>query len=338
MAKDSHRDPRKSVPAPATYVRLLLRRFATTPELRAALLAGADIDEERLKDPAAEVTLFTYCIVSDNLCRVIGETWPLEVMAAWSTATQGALEVAVRSAPTVGDGVDILTTYGHVRGPNLGLRSKRDKANTRIILTNTAAMSEAAQRALTETAVLSGKAMLAEVLEGHAADLEFHFTWAPPKYCERMRTALGGMVKYAQPQCAIIVPSALCERPSPFADSALFATALAELDHGARRIAGADVLAVRIERLFKRRRAGRLTEEEAASELGLSRRTLVRRLAERGLSFRTLLDANLRQRAAQMLSDKKLSRDQMSEALGFEDPTSFSRACRRWFKYEDARP
>ena len=28
------------------------------------------------------------------------------------------------------------------------------------------------------------------------------------------------------------------------------------------------------------------------------------------------------------------SRAEMAEALGFEDPTSFSRACRRWFKTE----
>jgi len=33
-----------------------------------------------------------------------------------------------------------------------------------------------------------------------------------------------------------------------------------------------------------------------------------------------------------MLAARKLSRDEMAEALGFEDPTSFSRACRRWFK------
>jgi AraC-like DNA-binding protein len=32
-----------------------------------------------------------------------------------------------------------------------------------------------------------------------------------------------------------------------------------------------------------------------------------------------------------MRATGKLNREQMAEALGFEDPTSFSRACRRWF-------
>lgn len=334
MAKDSHRDPRKSVPAPATYVRLLLRRFATTPELRAKLLAGTDVGEERLKDSAAEVTLFTFCTFSDNLCRVIGESWPLDALPAWATAMQGALEVAVRSAATVGEGVDILTRYGHVRGPYLSIRSKRDKTKTRMTLSCAVAMTEAAQRATSETAVLSAKAMLDEVLEGQAAELEFHFPWPIPKSADRMRAALVGKVKYAQPHCAIVLPNVFCDRPSPFVDEALLTSALAELEHSAQRIQGADLLAIRVERLFKNRRTSRLSEEEAASKLGMSRRTLVRHLAERGLTYRALLDANLKQRAAQMLADRKLSRDEMSEALGFEDPTSFSRACRRWFKSE----
>lgn len=88
---------------------------------------------------------------------------------------------------------------------------------------------------------------------------------------------------------------------------------------------------MKIERLLKRRRTGRLTEDDAAAELGLSRRTLVRRLSDSGTSFRKLLDANLKARAADMRAAGKLTREDMAEALGFEDPTSFSHACRRWF-------
>ncbi len=77
--------------------------------------------------------------------------------------------------------------------------------------------------------------------------------------------------------------------------------------------------------------SGRLNEEEAALELGLSRRTLVRRLSESGTSFRQMLDAEMKARARGMLDEGTLSRTDMAEALGFDDPTSFSRACRRWF-------
>jgi AraC-like DNA-binding protein len=335
MTKDSLRDARKSVPAPAAYLKALLRRFAPTTELRAKLLDGTDIDDVQLNNPAAEVTLFTFVTFSENLCRVVGETWPLDALPAWSTAMQGALEVAVRSAPTIGEGIDILARYGHVRGPHLVLQSKRDKAKTRVTLGCGVAMSEAARRATIETAVLSARAMLDQILEDAMSQAEYHFPWKPPKYATRMRDTLGGTVKFGQSDCAFLLPNVLCGRMSPYADPALFASAFAELEHAARRIQGEDMLTIRVERLLKRRRTDRLSEDEAAKELGLSRRTLVRRLSERGTTFRALLDANLKERAHHMLADGKLSRDEMSEALGFEDPTSFSRACRRWFKKEN---
>jgi AraC-like DNA-binding protein len=44
-----------------------------------------------------------------------------------------------------------------------------------------------------------------------------------------------------------------------------------------------------------------------------------------------LLDAELKARARGLLDEGRLSRTEMADALGFDDPTSFSRACRRWF-------
>lgn len=332
MAKRTAADPRRSIPAPAGYIRFLLRRFGPSPALRAELLKGTDIDEARLADPAAEVTLFTFITFNDNLCRLVGEAWPLDAMAAWSSSMQGALEVAMRSAPTIGESLEVLERFGPVRGPFLSVRLKREAKMMRLIYRPGVAISEPGWRALSATAAFGMAAMLTAQMEGDTEGLEFCFNWPTPKYADRMRHALPGALKFGAPECAIAVPHDLCKRASPFADAALHATALAELEQTARRIQSEDTLVLQIERLLKRRRTGRLSEDEAADDLGLSRRTLVRRLAAAGTTFRTLLDANLKERARQMLGDAKLSRDEMAKTLGFEDPTSFSRACRRWFK------
>jgi AraC-like DNA-binding protein len=334
MTRDSQRDARKAVPAPAGYLRLLLQRFATTPALRARLIEGTDIDETRLGKPGAEVTLYTYETFSENLTRIVGETWPLDALDAWGTATQGALDVAVRSAATIGEGVEILRRFGHVRGPYLQLGISRTARATTLSLSSQVSTSEATRRAMTETAALSAMSMLALEIGDAISTVEFHFPWAPPSYADRMRAALKGRVKFNQARCALVLPNALCAQASPYADEALLATALADLERSARRLRSDDLLTMKIERLLKRKRTGRVSEDEVARELGLSRRTLVRRLAESGTSYRALLDANLRERARAMLTQDKLSRTSMAEALGFEDPTSFSRACRRWFKTE----
>jgi AraC-like DNA-binding protein len=332
MAKRTAPDPRRSIPAPAGYIRFLLRRFGPSPALRAELLQGTDIDEVRLADPAAEVTLFTFITFNDNLCRLVGEAWPLDAMLAFSTSMQGALEVGVRSAPTIGESVEVLARFGHVRAPFLIVRLKREGKAMSMILRPGVAISDPGWRALSATAAFGMAGMLGALMEGDTGDLVFSFNWPTPKYADRMRQALPGALKFAAPECAIAVPHDVCMRTSPFADAALHATALAELEQTARRIESEDTLVLQIERLLKRRRTGRLTEEEAAEDLGLSRRTLVRRLAGSGTSFRALLDTNLKARAEQMLAAGKLSRNDMATALGFEDPTSFSRACRRWFR------
>jgi len=332
VVRDSKRDAAKSVPAPAGYMRLLLRQFGTTPELRKALMAGVDIDEATLAKPGAEATLYSFIAFSANMHRIVGEDWPLKALAVWGTATQGALEVAVRSAATVGEGIEILARYGHVRGPFLSLRMARDKAKTTLFISSGVPLAEAVFHAMAQTAAMSAKSMLDPVLEEARDTVAYQFPGKAPEHADHLRAVLGGTVSFNQRHYAVAITNAVCAKASPYADQDLLATALAELEQAAQRIRGEDTLTLRVERLLKRKRTGRLSEDEAARELGLSRRTLVRRLAANGTSYRALLDANLKQRARQLLDADKHTRADMAEMLGFEDPTSFSRACRRWFK------
>lgn len=322
----------KAIPAPATYIRLMLRHFGKSDDMRRRLLAGTDIDEARIEKPGAEVTMFSYLTFSENLTDVIGDDWPLQCLAVWAAPTQGALEVAARSAPTIGDAIAVLARFGHVRGPHLTLRLRREKKVTRLTIAPAISMPARVGNPMVETAYYSGKAMIVTLLDDGLDEIVYRFTGTPPKHADRLRAVLGGQVEFNRSPGEIVVPNKLCDRASPYADAGLYASAVAELEQAASRIKTEDTLVLKVERLLKRRRTGRLAEEEAAEELGLSRRTLVRRLSASGTSFRTLLDANLKARAEQMLQAGKLSRPDMAEALGFEDPTSFSRACRRWFK------
>ncbi len=69
---------------------------------------------------------------------------------------------------------------------------------------------------------------------------------------------------------------------------------------------------------------------EAAERLALSERTLHRRLAEEGTRFSTLIDEARYQRACELLADKAMSVEAIAAAVGFAEPSSFSRAFKRW--------
>ncbi len=77
--------------------------------------------------------------------------------------------------------------------------------------------------------------------------------------------------------------------------------------------------------------AGEVTIDYLATELGVSRRTLQRRLAERETSFMQLLSEVRADLAARYLSDKRLGITEIAFLLGYSDPASFSTAFKGWY-------
>ena len=68
-----------------------------------------------------------------------------------------------------------------------------------------------------------------------------------------------------------------------------------------------------------------------AAVLGMSERTLQRRLTAEGTSFQLLLDDTRRELARHYLGQKTVSLADIAYLLGFSDQSSFFRASRRWF-------
>lgn len=75
---------------------------------------------------------------------------------------------------------------------------------------------------------------------------------------------------------------------------------------------------------------GRTSMEEAASSLGVSTRTLQRRLREEGSSFKNELNALREQLARHYLTSTRLSTSEIAYRLGYSDSSSFFRAFHEW--------
>lgn len=70
---------------------------------------------------------------------------------------------------------------------------------------------------------------------------------------------------------------------------------------------------------------------DVSRHLGMSPRTLIRRLQESGASYRGLVDRHRRRRAEALLREGSQSVAEIGYRLGYEDAANFARACRRWF-------
>src|SRR5262249_43340762 len=76
---------------------------------------------------------------------------------------------------------------------------------------------------------------------------------------------------------------------------------------------------------------GDIRMKSIARELGLSARTLQRRLAEEGATYQELVDDARKQAASRYLNNSHLAIGEVAYLVGFSEPAPFYRAFRRWF-------
>ena len=77
-------------------------------------------------------------------------------------------------------------------------------------------------------------------------------------------------------------------------------------------------------------REQRYSAQAIAKEMGLSSRTLQRRLLEERITFRELLDAYRQEEAVRLMRAGDRSLIEIAYALGYNEQSSFTRAFRRW--------
>jgi len=75
---------------------------------------------------------------------------------------------------------------------------------------------------------------------------------------------------------------------------------------------------------------GKLGAANVAGALGMSERSLHRRLRELGQSYQALVDVFRREEAERLLLEGRLGMTEIAHRLGFADQSAFSRAFRRW--------
>lgn len=322
----------EQLPMTLGYFRLILRSFGDTEERRAAILAGTGVTDDLLRDRSADISLFQQVRQIENVNGLFGEGWALRAPELWNPSSHGPLGVAALSAPDIAGMVEVLVRFSAVRAPFYEVSVRWGSTWAQLDFELTAAIDERLWRPMMEISFIGVRTLFTSMLARPPLEAQFLFACAEPPHAAEVRATLGAGVAYGAPRNSVRFPAAWRALQSPFADDALYAAAVGALQAALQRLSAPVELRARVERLLSTVPSGRLTADETARLVGVSRRTLVRRLAEAGTGYRQLLDAELRTRAERLLRSGGRSQAQIAEELGYADPTSFSRACRRWFR------
>ncbi|MDX1757940.1 MAG: AraC family transcriptional regulator ligand-binding domain-containing protein [Marinobacter sp.] len=150
----------------------------------------------------------------------------------------------------------------------------------------------------------------------------------PPQGYE---TAFHSPVDFEQAFSGVLVDNEILDQPLPQADPQL---AQVHTRYTTARLAALSMNSASVPEL-QRWLAARLgpvlpRRAEAAEALGISERTLARRLRDQGQTFDNLLDEVRRQRALQAVAETTAPLPEIAESLGFAEVSTFYRAFRRW--------
>lgn len=139
------------------------------------------------------------------------------------------------------------------------------------------------------------------------------------------------VVEFDQSHLKFRLPVELLQSSCPSANAAALAAALT----GCRKLAserlhGSFVQRVRNVLLEQLRTNPEV--EDLALNIGITGRTLARRLADAGLTYSNIKEELRKTQAAWYLQHTELSIEVIASQLGYGDPTNFSRKFRHWYQ------
>jgi len=155
------------------------------------------------------------------------------------------------------------------------------------------------------------------------------FRHAGPSSAGEHERVFGCPVQFNQPETAVLLSHEMLSKASLFANPAV---------QGAVRPVADSLLAERRTRVWALRVKATLQAqleapcriEVVAEQLGLSRRTLQRKLAAEYSTFEKVLDECRRDRALELIRRQEIALSAVASAIGFSNSQAFARAFQRW--------
>lgn len=314
----------------AWLMHIAATRGPGSPEIQAGL-AAAGLAPAILDDTSEQVSAARFARFIDEAARVAGEDFfGLDLGLGYDLRASGVAAYMCIACATARESLRNACRYGTISDTSAeyALTEAGDAAFFRI---ETRSPQIRLSRHATEFKVaLIVSACLTWVgPELRPREARFAFVRSNPREAERR---LGCPARYGAEATGLAFGSDQLElaphSSDPYLLDLLERVAAACL---AKRGPVRDTTRARVERLLIDALArGAPTARQVAAALGISERTLARRLVADGTSFGQVLDEIRRDMALDYLEDQAISLAQIAFLLGYADQSAFSNAFRRW--------
>ncbi|MDU8946212.1 AraC family transcriptional regulator [Ovoidimarina sediminis] len=297
----------------------------------AALLRTVGIDPAGAVDPAAMVADHAYY---DLLERIAGQTdateLPLRTGASMRCDDYGALGLAFKTAPTLGGSYGRVARYARLWTSVVDYTLEPAAEGVWFHL-HRAGARRLGLRLSNEATLASAISIAREVATGPVVPLAVHARHDAPARIDAHRRYFGCDVTFGSDRDAILFASETLDRPNRLGDEGLTAYLTGLLDAAIGDLPGRATLREEVRDWVTRDLSeGAPRMEDIARRMGLSVRSLHRRLAAEGLSFQDVLAETRRDVAAGLLREGRYGLAEIAFLTGFAEQSAFTRAFKRW--------
>ncbi|MEV0248226.1 AraC family transcriptional regulator [Nocardia sp. NPDC050712] len=315
---------------PVTSVALLVEYAVGRGLSTAAVLRGTDVSESQLNEPAGEVMLGQELAVLRNIVAGLDDEPGLGFLAGLlcHPPSLGVLGFALLTSPSLRHALEIGLRYADLSFTAAAHTLHDEGSEVRISRDDQALPPEIRRFALErDLAAISTiqQDLLATRIPVERVEVQFD---AHPVY-EMFGAVLGvENIRFNAPQTALVVRTSVLQLPLPQANVAsarMYEQQCAELVQRRRSRVG---ISKQVRQLLVRE-GGMADQSRIAVALNLSVRTLRRRLADEGTSFRELSNETLGLLAEELLG-AGLTVENVADRLGYSSVSAFTSAFRTW--------
>ncbi len=296
-----------------------------------ALLASVGLDSDAENDPKKMLTDTAYYDLLERIAGMIDVTeLPLRTGASMRLDEYGALGLAWKAAPTLMGSYSRVERFARVWTSVVEYELRTVDRGTYLILHRTGER-RLGMRLSNEATLASAVSISRQVSPVPFAPIEAHFKHPAPRTLEHHERYFGCPVFFGSHVDALLVSAESLAQPNKLGDEGITRFLDQHLESELREV----VDEASIETLAKDVVARSLSEgvpkmADVARSLGLSARSLHRRLADDGLNFRTLTDETRKELAEGLLRDERYSLSEIAFLTGFSEQSAFNRAFKRW--------
>ena len=311
-----------------------------------AIYAHVGIDPQSFSDPTSKITVEQYIALSKQ--GLIASTNPglgLVFGSQLSLTSHNYLGFALQSCRNSREAIRLSCQYMATRFPSLKIELIDAADNAVLVIEDW--LDEPALHTYNLEVVMAAiyhgtkSLMLMDRMQrlnepAQESDfpnniLEIQFEYAQPDHVELYGEVFPNQkLIFNQGKCRILFDKKALDKPFSFSNPGSLKLAESLCMQELKALAANETLSGKIYNIHLKQAVGFLNVDEMAQKLNVSSRVLSRELQQEGTSYQKILDNVKKQLAVHYLQTSQLNVSEVAYALGFEQPTNFTRAFKKW--------